>query len=146
MLFGRKKAQPRIDQERVARALLTPAVATMLLDGDLDIAEVDAIRDFTREDPAFRGLPPQRIIDFMSEIALDWNRLGGAKVMRDAAAQLDAPQREAAFELACRVMFADGKVDPAEYQTVLTASFDFGLTPLRATELLDKTRRERVFG
>lgn len=116
-------ARTRDPQEAVARAVITPAVATMVADGSVSDAEMHQLINLVAFSPIFTpGVDPARVRPLIDEIQRDVERKGHQAMMRAAANALSPALRETAMCFALRVALADGRIEEGEKDALVAAA------------------------
>lgn len=98
----------------VAEAVLTPAIVTMLSDGDISAREVAQIGNLCGFSPIFEGYGNADIEALIADIRAQLAR-DGADLVTDRASQTLTPRlRETALCFALRMALADNRMEDAE--------------------------------
>lgn len=100
--------------EAVARAVLTPAVSTMVADGDVSEFETTQIANLCAFSPIYLPLGGERVQRMIGEIINEIGSKGHPETIKQAASRLSPPLRETALCFAMRVALADGHINENE--------------------------------
>lgn len=136
-LFSRLRgahAAPDQSFERIARAILTPAVVVAVSDGKIERAEIDQIVSMCSFNPIFQRIGAQRTGQLISELVSSSDYMA---LLKEAAGQLDQSLRETAICFAIRVAIADGHVDEMEHKTLVAFAMQFGIGPDDYNRMVD---------
>ena len=113
-MFTRMRRAGAGVNERMARAVLAPAIATMLADGRVDDSEVEQIHNLCSFSPIFSSFNQEQLRLMIKEDAIELERIGEDAAIANAARLLPPTLCETAFAFAARVAAADGKVEERE--------------------------------
>lgn len=117
--FDRFRAATARSDPAIARAVLVPAVCTMVADGEVESEEIAQLDNVCAFSPIFAGLGPEEMQEIvhavMAEIAAD----GREAVLERAAASLTPALCETALCFAARIALADGEMEPGEKAALL---------------------------
>lgn len=130
-----RKAQSTPDHEATARAVITPAVFIMGVDGSIDNSEINQLANSCAFSPIFAPIPGERTIQMIQEIANDFAKRTPGVVIPEAIRTMSPGLRETSLAIAMRVALADGRLDDAEKQTLVLLSKDMGISE-NATEVM----------
>lgn len=130
-----RKAQATPSHETTARAVITPAVFVMAVDGSVDNSEVAQLANSCSFSPIFAPIPGERTIQMINEIFQDIGKRTPNVVIREAIAQMSPSLRETSLAIAMRVALADGRLDESEQKTLVMLSQDMGISQ-NATEIM----------
>ena len=128
------KATPQ--HEVTARAVITPAVFVMSVDGSVDMSEIRQLANSCAFSPIFAPIPGERIIEMINEIAADFLKRTPDVVIGEAINTLSPGLRETAMAIAMRVALADGRLDDAEKYSLIMLSKDMGISENNAEVML----------
>lgn len=98
----------------VARAVLTPAVSTMVGDGEVNPAEHAQINNLIAFSPIFFEHGPATVTAYIQHILEQISKNGHEATIKAAAAELNQPLRETAMCFAIRMALADGVIEDGE--------------------------------
>ncbi len=127
-LFGKKRPVQAPDMS-VAKAVLTPAVATMLADGKADQSELYQLENVVSFSPIFFQYKNDQIKSMITEIIDMFNTRGGIGALEDAAKALSPSLRETALCFAMRIAVADGYLDENEKNALAATAATMNISP-----------------
>jgi tellurite resistance protein len=135
-LFSRLRnaETPANSLDRIARAVLTPAVVVACADGKLERSETDQIVSMCSFNPIFQRIGAQRTGELIQELMRSTDYV---TLLKEAVAALDQPLRETAICFAIRVAIADGHLDDMEHKTLVAFAQQFGIGPDDYNRMLD---------
>ncbi|MEL6766786.1 MAG: tellurite resistance TerB family protein [Pseudomonadota bacterium] len=125
-LFSRLRRQQRPDSE-LQRSVLTPAVLTMVVDGNIDPREAQLMVSMVMTSPIFHGSNQEALEALTREIFEEVKRTGTAGVVRRAAHVLSPGLRETALCFAVRIAMADGVLADEELAVLENISQTMGI-------------------
>ncbi|MEM9724455.1 MAG: tellurite resistance TerB family protein [Pseudomonadota bacterium] len=111
---GGKGGEMPVLDDPVARAVLTPAISTMVGDGEINDAETAQINNLIAFSPIFQEHGPAAISAFIQTILAAIQKNGHEATIKEAAGELTMPLRETAMCFALRMALADGKIEDGE--------------------------------
>ncbi len=135
---GQSSAASVTDQDvEIARAILVPAVSTMIVDGEIHHRETAQLANICGFSQVFAPIGPddtsQLSMDIIDEIKKD----GHATVIERAAQSLSPALRETALCFAIRIALADGRLDEREKQAIKMTVQIFDISDDIATKIFD---------
>lgn len=130
-----RKAQATPSHEATARAVITPAVFIMGVDGSVDQSEIGQLANCCAFSPIFAPIPGERTIQMIKEIVDDFAARTPGVVIPEAINSMSPGLRETSLAIAMRIALADGRLDDAEKQTLVLLSKDMGISE-NATEVM----------
>lgn len=130
-----RKAQSTPSHEATARAVITPAVFVMAVDGSVDNSEVAQLGNSCSFSPIFAPIAPERTVEMIKEILQDIAARTPNVVIREAIDQMSPALRETSLAIAMRIALADGRLDDSEKNTLILLSQDMGISQ-NATEAM----------
>lgn len=132
-VFGGEKSDETIAlaDDPVARAVLTPAVSTMIGDGDVNDAEMAQLSNLIAFSPIFGDHGPAAVSGFVNYIIETIRQNGHDETIKAAAAELPEALRETALCFAMRIALADGKIEDGEKASLAQTGGHLGVTPER---------------
>ncbi|MEO1456316.1 MAG: tellurite resistance TerB family protein [Pseudomonadota bacterium] len=108
-----RRATPPASED-IPRAVMTPAVAAIMADGEMQQEEVTQLSNLCAFSPVFAHIEPKRLADMVRELIAEIMDTGGDTVLREASLKLSPELRETAFCFVVRVVMADGTVEARE--------------------------------
>lgn len=100
--------------EATARAVLTPAVSTMVADGSIDRSELTQLCNVCSFSPIFFQTSQKELEAMVGAVIDEIRRSGHDATIAAAARGLSPALRETALCFAMRIAFADGRVEEGE--------------------------------
>ena len=130
-LFSKlRAAAPSGNQaEATARAVMTPSLLTMAIDGSVDDSELAQLSNVCAFSPIFHAIGGDRTQAMAVEIFADMKSRGAGPVMDEAISSLSPALRETALCFAMRIALADGTLDENEKNALIVMSRDMGIKP-----------------
>ncbi|MCI4662145.1 MAG: tellurite resistance TerB family protein [Neomegalonema sp.] len=98
----------------IARAVLTPAVSTMISDGSVHDSELSQLTNLCSFSPIFVPYDAQALSSLVQDIIGKIEAEGHDAVIAQAAEHLSPSLRETALCFAARIALADGRLDDGE--------------------------------
>lgn len=130
-----RKAQTAPNHEATARAVMTPAVFVMTVDGSIDKSEIVQLGNVCSFSPIFAPVSGERLVQMIEEIINDISARSPNVVIREAIGAMSPGLRETSLAMAMRIALADGRLDEAEKNTLVLLSQDMGISQ-QATEVM----------
>ncbi|MEM6354567.1 MAG: tellurite resistance TerB family protein [Pseudomonadota bacterium] len=127
-LMDRLREAGRLSDAALQKNVLTPAVSTMIADGDIDRLEHGLLYDLVPFSPLFAGIDRREIAALEHAIVERIDAVGHTAAIEEAAAALSPALRETALCFAMRVAFVDGNADPGEIKSLETMARTMKLT------------------
>ncbi|MEO1292281.1 MAG: tellurite resistance TerB family protein [Pseudomonadota bacterium] len=132
-LFNKlRKASATADtsqQTNVARAVLTPAVSTMISDGDVNEAEKLQLINVCSFSPIFFELDGPSFSKMIGSIIDEISANGHEAAIQKAAQGLSPKLRETAMCFALRIALADGVIEDGEKASLSQTGQHMGISP-----------------
>ncbi len=123
-----RKAQATPNHEVTARAVVTPAIFIMHVDGSVDDAEIAQLVNSCSFSPIFAPIPGQRTKALLNEVLGDFAARSPSVVIGEAISTLSPALRETALLFAMRIALADGRLDDNEQAVLVKLSQDMGIS------------------
>lgn len=117
--FDRFRAATANSDPTTARAVIVPAVCTMIADGEVEDSEIAQLDNVCAFSPIFAGLEAEEMTEMVRGIMDDIARDGRQAVLEQAAADLTPELCETALCFAARIALADGLMEPGEKAALL---------------------------
>lgn len=136
-LFTRMRRAGAGVEERVARAILAPAIVTMLADGRVDDTEVEQIHNLCSFSPIFASFNAEQLRQMIKEDATEIDHIGEDAAIVNAARLLSPTLCETALAFAARVAAADGKVEESEDRALAKIVRLMGISSEAYNKILD---------
>ena len=137
MFGGGSKGPADVIDDPVARAVLTPAVSTMVGDGEVNEAELAQINNLIAFSPIFFEHGPATVSAYIQHTIDQIAKKGHEATIRDAASQLSQPLRETAMCFAIRMALADGKVEEGEKNSLAQTGHFMEIPPETFQKMLE---------
>ena len=118
-MFGGSKGPAGVIDDPIARAVLTPAISTMVGDGEVSEAEIAQINNLIAFSPIFFEHGPATVTAYIQHTIDTIAKKGHDETIKEAAAQLSQPLRETAMCFAIRMALADGKIEEGEKNSLM---------------------------
>lgn len=112
--FSKLRGASAKGNDGIARHVLTPAVSTMVADGDVDEAELAQLSNVCAFSPIYFSYDGPGIAKLVKEVIEDIKANGHDAVIAKAAAGLSPALRETSLCFAMRLALADGKIEDGE--------------------------------
>jgi len=115
-------SQPEVgfySDESIARAVLTPAISTMIADGEVSEFETTQIANLCAFSPIYLPLGGERVHNMIHEIINEIGSKGHPETIKQAAGSLSPALRETALCFALRVALADGHINENEKNSLV---------------------------
>lgn len=125
---AKARAASMSPEDKVTKAVLTPAMLTAMADGQVDRSEISVMTRLCMTDRRFLSL---NLLDILEDLHGEIRMSDAGDLIEAAAALLDADARDTAIELALRVAMADGEFDIEEQGTVMAMAKNFGIDRAR---------------
>ena len=126
-MFGKRKSatktapqantgfgSPAANTSSIARAVLVPAVSTMISDGDISDFELAQLSNLCSFSPIFMPMESDHLHHMIKDIISEIARNGHPEAIKNAATMLTPALCETALCFAVRVALADGFIDENE--------------------------------
>ena len=126
---GGDKAPVGVMDDPIARAVLTPAVSTMVGDGEINEAENAQINNLIAFSPIFFNHGPAAITAYIQHILGQIAKNGHEATINAAAAELPQPLRETAMCFAIRMALADGVIEDGEKASLAQTGHHMDIPP-----------------
>ncbi len=136
-IFSRLRSGGRTSANDVARAVITPAVSTMIADGSIANAENDQLINMCRLSPLFRGFSGKEFSAIIVGIIDEIERSGHEATIAGAATTLTPALRETAFCFAARMAGADGKIEEGELASLQQTALHMEIASEAMGKILD---------
>ncbi|MEM9144718.1 MAG: tellurite resistance TerB family protein [Pseudomonadota bacterium] len=117
--FARFRAATAETDPEIARAVLVPAICTMVADGEVEDEELAQLDNVCAFSPIFAGFEADQMTAMVQGVIAAVRADGRAAVLEEAAGVLPPALRETAFCYAARIALADGQIEPAEKAALL---------------------------
>lgn len=126
-------------QRMVAKAVLTPAVLTMVADGRIDPAELAQLGKVCSLTPIFADFSAEELMAMIGDILIECSDHGGPSLAQAAARSLSPALRETAMCFAMRVALADGGLAESEKETIAGMASLLLVAPESLAKIFDVT-------
>ena len=137
-IFGGGSSGPTdVIDDPLARAVLTPAISTMVGDGEVNDAEMAQINNLIAFSPIFFEHGPATITAYINYTIEQIAQKGHEATIKDAAAQLSQPLRETAMCFAIRMALADGKIEEGEKNSLAQTGHYMEIPPESFGKMLE---------
>ena len=113
-IFSKLRSAAGERDDGIAKAVLTPAVSTMVADGSVDDAELAQLSNVCAFSPIFFNHDGESVSTLIKEIVEEIKEKNHDAVIGDAIAKLSPALRETALCFAMRLALADGRIDDGE--------------------------------
>lgn len=113
----------------LARAVLTPAVSTMVGDGEVNEAENAQLNNLLSFSPIFRDHGPAAISAMVQYILESIQKIGHEATIQQAAQELSPEMRRTALCFAMRIALADGRIEDGERASLSQTGHHLGIPP-----------------
>lgn len=134
---GRSSGPVGVIDDPVARAVLTPAVSTMVGDGEVNQAETAQINNLIAFSPIFFEHGPATITAYIQHIIDQIAKNGHEATIKAAAAELPQPLRETAMCFAIRMALADGVIEDGEKASLAQTGHYMDIPPETFGKMLE---------
>ncbi len=121
----------------VARSVLTPAISTMIADGDISGFESTQIANLCAFSPIYGEISRGDLDGMIEEVVEEIVNLGHPETIRQAGAALSPALRETALCFAMRVAMADGSINDRERETLVQTAEHLAIDPAIFDQILD---------
>ena len=121
----------------VARAVLTPAISTMVGDGDVNEAEIAQINNLIAFSPIFFEHGPATVSAYIQHTIEQIAKNGHEATIKDAASKLSQPLRETAMCFAIRMALADGVIEEGEKNSLAQTGHFMEIPPETFGKMLE---------
>ncbi|MEL6264320.1 MAG: tellurite resistance TerB family protein [Pseudomonadota bacterium] len=125
-----------VEPREAAKAVLVPAVHTLVIDGALADAEIAQLENLCAASPIFAPYDGADLRAMFGEIASEMGEDPAAQ-LEDVSRALALPLRETAFAFAARVALADGSVGEAEQSMLDDLARALGIAPATVNTIFD---------
>ncbi len=117
-LFSKLRGAPAPDTT-LGKAVLMPAVLTMVSDGDIGKGEIAQLENICSFSPIFATVDAATLTNMITGVLNDLKTQGAEAVTANAKARLTMPMRETALLFAMRIALADGRIDDGEQNVLI---------------------------
>ena len=121
---------------QIARAVLTPAVSTMISDGDISDWELVQLSNVCSFSPIFFEIDGDAMHGMVRAIIDEIRLQGHAETIKRAAVSLSPNLRETALCFALRVALADGRIDEGEKNSISQTGYFMDIEPAVFDQIL----------
>ena len=121
----------------VARSVLTPAISTMIADGDISGFESTQIANLCAFSPIYGDVSRSDLDGMIEEVLEDIVNQGHPETIRRAGAALSPALRETALCFAMRIAMADGSINEDERETLVQTAEQLAIDPAIFDQILD---------
>ncbi|MEM1300707.1 MAG: tellurite resistance TerB family protein [Pseudomonadota bacterium] len=135
-LFSRLRGQPK-PQNTVAKAVLTPAVSTMIADGSVDDSELAQLSNVVSFSPIFFQLDKNGLTGLVKEVISEIQAKGHDATIQAAATGLSPALCETALCFAARIALADGRLDEGEKASLAQTGHHMNISQDAFGKILD---------
>lgn len=135
-LFSKLRAAPAPDTS-LAKAVLMPAVLTMISDGDIGDGELAQLGNICGFSPIFANVDGPKLKALIQEVITDLTSKDLEQVTQTAKSQLTMEMRETAILFAMRIALADGHVDDNEQRALVGLGERFEIPENKFVIMLD---------
>lgn len=139
MPFGRRKskAAPVHRNDTVAKAVITPAVSTMLADGSVSEIELSQLANLCSFSPIFFNHSQVEVENMIKHIIQEIATSGHPATIQRASTLLTPELGETALCFAMRIALADGVVDEGERNALALTGQVLGVPPQTFGKILE---------
>ena len=127
-IFGKKMSASASRNDTVARAVLVPAVSTMVADGEVSQVELDQLSNVCGFSPIFFKYTQDEMLGMIREIIDEISQSNVPTVVKKATKDLSPPLRETALCFAMRIAVADGRLDENEKSVLAGTASVMGIS------------------
>lgn len=117
-LFSKLRAAPAVDTT-LAKAVVMPAVLTMVSDGDISDGEIAQLQNVCAFSPIFAACDSATLVALIKDVMNDLKTQGAETVTQNAKATMSMQMRETALLFAMRIALADGRIDDGEQNVLI---------------------------
>ncbi|MEO0621461.1 MAG: tellurite resistance TerB family protein [Pseudomonadota bacterium] len=117
--FERFRAATEASDPETARAVLVPAICTMLADGEVEDEEIAQLDNVCAFSPIFAGFDGDQMTALVQGVMDDVRAQGRQAVLEGAGSALTPALAETALCFAARIALADGQIEPGEKAALL---------------------------
>lgn len=133
-IFGRKRTTTTTEtiamiDDPLARAVITPAVSTMVGDGEVNQAENAQFNNLLAFSPIFRDHGPAAISAMVQHILESIKQIGHEATIQQAGEALTPELRRTALCFAMRIALADGRIEEGERASLSQTGHHLGIPP-----------------
>lgn len=128
-LRGRGGTTIAMIDDPLARAVITPAVSTMVGDGSVNEAENAQLNNLLAFSPIFRDHGPAAISAMVQHILESIERIGHEATIQQCAQELTPELRRTALCFAMRIALADGRIEDGERASLTQTGHHLGIPP-----------------
>ncbi len=135
-VFGKRKSAVAVRNDLIAKAVITPAVSTMVSDGNVSQVELAQLSNMCSFSPVYFEFSQQELERMILEIMHEISSVGHHGAIQRAAVSLSPALRETALCFAMRIALADGVIEEGEKESLLITA---------ATLQVDVQRFQQIF-
>ena len=121
---------------QIARAVLTPAVSTMISDGDINDWELAQLSNVCSFSPVFFEVDGDTMQGMVRAIIDEIRLQGHPETIKRAASSLSPKLRETALCFALRIALADGRIDEGEKNSISQTGYFMDIEPAVFDQIL----------
>ena len=128
-IFGKRKSAASVRNDMVAKAVITPAVSTMVSDGSVSQVELSQLANLCSFSPIYFNYTQPEVERLIAEILQEIASYGHHAAIQRAGASLTPALSETALCFAMRIALADGIVEEGERNALALTAQTLGIHP-----------------